>query len=98
MMGRAPHKDRKVIAIFVTTAQEAAAAIAHLMRGGVDLPIFLYCCERPADDTAGHCVRVSVNRSAFQLLCSALAQLATFWVALGIVAWNRKRADWPLKA
>jgi glycosyltransferase involved in cell wall biosynthesis len=97
MIGWRERRDRKVVAVFASNSQEAATVVAHVLKGSVTLPIFLYCRQPPSAGTAARCARVTIESNSLDLIKLARAQLSSYWVALGVASWNRKRDHWSLK-
>jgi glycosyltransferase involved in cell wall biosynthesis len=87
----------KVVAVFAASAIEASVAVRHILEGGVDLPIFLYCRETPAAAVQEECANTTVHRSSTVLFFLAQRELWRHWVALGVAAWNGRRGSWALK-
>lgn len=97
MTGWRSRRNSKVIAVFASSSQEAAAAVNHILGGGITLPIFLYCRQPPPTGIAEKCARVLVDASLPNLVREARVQLSDHWVALGVACWNRKRESWRFK-
>jgi glycosyltransferase involved in cell wall biosynthesis len=82
--------DRKLIAVFAGTAEEAAAAVAHVRRGAPDWPVWVLCPE-PVPAGLADCVL------RYASLGRAIRALWPYWVALGVTAWTGKPGGWGYK-
>lgn len=82
--------DRKLIAVFAATAEEARAAVAHVRSGAPEWPVWAFCREAAP---AGLADRVLPYAS----LGHAIRVLWPYWVALGVTAWTGKRGAFGCK-
>jgi glycosyltransferase involved in cell wall biosynthesis len=92
-----PRVEDKVIAVFASSSPDALAAIEHIHRGNVHLPVFLFCLEVPSSSVTEKCAQVIVCPNPLRLVFKARTQLSCHWVALGIAAWNRKPGSLLIK-
>jgi glycosyltransferase involved in cell wall biosynthesis len=82
--------DRKLIAVFAGTAEEAEAAVAHVRRGAPDWPVWTFCRE-PAPAGLADCVL------PYESLGRAVRALWPYWVGLGVTVWTGKPGGWGCK-
>jgi glycosyltransferase involved in cell wall biosynthesis len=89
--------ERKVVAVFATSAPGAAAAVRYLRRELPDLPVWLFSVAAPDPDTASLCEGVRVESDSMALLVEAQKALWPYWVALGVATWTGGHLRWPVK-
>jgi glycosyltransferase involved in cell wall biosynthesis len=89
--------DRKVAAVFGSSAAACHQAVLHVSRGAPGLPIWLYSTADLPPATISLCERVQVGHGALRLLLRAHRDLWPHWVALGVTAWTGDHGRWPVK-
>jgi glycosyltransferase involved in cell wall biosynthesis len=89
--------ERKVLAVFATSAEGARRAVRYLRRELPDLAVHLFAAAPPDSETASMCESVIVETDSMALLVEAEKLLWKDQVALCAATWTGDRLRWPVK-
>jgi glycosyltransferase involved in cell wall biosynthesis len=89
--------DRKVVAVFATSAAGAGRAVRYLRRELPGVPVRLFSLEPPEASTAQMCEGITVEADSMALVVAAQRELWPYTVALSVTTWTGGRLGWPVK-